>query len=166
MKIRVFTDGACSDNPGPGGWAAVFNIKNKCIKISGCEEDTTNNRMELSAVVNVLNKIISWENHYDNTYEIYSDSAYVVNAINNCWIVKWKMNGWKTTKEKDVKNKDLWESCYELLNVIKELKVNVKFIKVKGHSGNTFNELVDKIAKEESLKAKKKSISKVGVTND
>ena len=89
----------------------------------------------------------------------------VVNAINNCWIVKWKMNGWKTTKEKDVKNKDLWEACYELLNVIKELKVNVKFIKVKGHSGNTFNELVDKIAKEESLKAKMKSISKVGVTN-
>ena len=67
MKIRVFTDGACSDNPGPGGWAAVFNIKNKCIKISGCEEGTTNNRMELSAVVNVLNKIISWENHYGNT---------------------------------------------------------------------------------------------------
>ena len=158
MKIRVFTDGACSDNPGPGGWAAVFNIKNKCIKISGCEEDTTNNRMELSAVVNVLNKIISWENHYGNTYEIYSDSAYVVNAINNCWIVKWKMNGWKTTKGRNVKNRELWEELNELIDNINRKGIEITFHKIKGHSGNMFNELVDKIAKEESIKAKESKV--------
>ena len=144
MKIRVFTDGACSDNPGPGGWAAVFNIKNKCIKISGCEEDTTNNRMELSAVVNVLNKIISWENHYGNTYEIYSDSAYVVNAINLKWIYKWKMNHWKTGEFEEIKNKDLWVQVYDALILLKDM--NVEFTKIKGHSGNAFNEMADKEA--------------------
>lgn len=149
MKVRIYTDGACSGNPGAGGWAAVFNVKNKCIKISGGEEETTNNRMELTAVIKALKKIKKWKNHYDSEYELFSDSAYVINAINNNWIEKWKMNNWKTTKNDDVKNKDLWEEFYKLRNEIRSLGIYINFIKIKGHNGNVFNELVDELAKNE-----------------
>ncbi|MBR6605783.1 MAG: ribonuclease HI [Prevotella sp.] len=156
MRVRIFTDGACSENPGPGGWAAAFNTSDKCYTISGCEESTTNNRMELMAVIKSLDKIVKLEcgreNH--NEYEIYSDSAYVVNTINNHWIEKWRANDWKTTKHEDVKNRDLWEKFSTLKRELTYIGVNVALIKIKGHAGNTFNELVDKLAKEESMKAK------------
>lgn len=154
LKIRIFTDGACSENPGPGGWAAVFNTASKCSTISGNEKMTTNNRMELKAVIEALKKVLSKKPKTDVEYELYSDSAYVVNTINNDWIDKWQQNNWKTTKNNDVKNRDLWEELAFLKNRTKSLGIYIKITKIKGHAGNTFNELVDKLAKEESLKAK------------
>lgn len=155
MKIRIFTDGACSENPGPGGWAAVFNSESKCKTISGNEQETTNNRMELKAVIESFKRIVDkFKSIEDVQFELYSDSAYVVNSINNGWIGKWQSNNWKTTKGDDVKNKDLWEEFINLHTEIKSLGIVVKIIKIKGHTGNTFNELVDKIAKEESMIAK------------
>ena len=153
MKIRIFTDGACSENPGAGGWAAVFNTADKCKIISGNEKSTTNNRMELKAVIEAFKYILN-KRQKNVEYELYSDSAYVVNSINNCWIDKWQQNNWKTTKNDDVKNKDMWEELSILMNKAFSLGVDVKIIKIKGHTGNTFNELVDKIAKEESMRAK------------
>ena len=154
MKVRIFTDGACSENPGPGGWAAVFNYEDKCDTISGNEIATTNNRMELRAVIESFKKILSEKPKRDVEFELYSDSAYVVNSINNGWIAKWKQNNWKTTKGEDVKNRDLWEQFSMLCDKLKFCKVCITIIKIKGHAGNTFNELVDKLAKEESMKAK------------
>ena len=155
MKIRIFTDGACSENPGPGGWAAVFNSEDKCKMISGNESMTTNNRMELRAVIESFKKILSrFKTRNNIQFELYSDSAYVVNSINNGWVGKWQKNNWKTTKDEDVKNRDLWEQFVMLHETIKSIGIDVKIIKIKGHTGNTFNELVDKMAKEESMKAK------------
>lgn len=157
MKVRIFTDGACSENPGPGGWAVVFNSASKCRTISGSEKLTTNNRMELRAVIEAFKRIIAKESKLtssDYTYEIYSDSAYVVNTINNHWIEAWKKNNWQTTKREDVKNKDLWEEFDKLRTKANKLCIHITLNKVKGHSGNTFNELVDKLAKTESMKAK------------
>lgn len=157
MKVRIFTDGACSENPGPGGWAVVFNTTNKCRTISGNEKLTTNNRMELRAVIEAFKRIIARESKLttsDYTYEIYSDSAYVVNTINNCWIEAWQKNNWQTTKREDVKNRDLWEEFSKLRAQTRTLGICITINKVKGHSGNTFNELVDKLAREESMKAK------------
>ena len=156
MRVRIYTDGACSENPGPGGWAAVFNTPDKCYTMSGNEESTTNNRMELMAVIKTLEKILKIEGKRDehHEYEIYSDSAYVVNTVNNHWIDTWRANNWKTTKREDVKNRDLWERFSSIRKELGELKIDVSLIKIKGHAGNTFNELVDKLAKEESMKAK------------
>lgn len=156
MRVRIYTDGACSENPGPGGWAAVFNTPDKCYTITGNEQTTTNNRMELMAVIKTLEKIVKIEDGRDShhEYEIYSDSAYVVNTINNHWIETWRANNWKTTKREDVKNRDLWERFSSIRRQLGELGINVNLIKIKGHAGNTFNELVDKLAKEESMKAK------------
>lgn len=156
MLVRIFTDGACSENPGPGGWAAVFNTPTKHYKITGNEQSTTNNRMELMAVIQAFKKIESIEagRAEHNVYEIYSDSAYVVNTINKCWVESWRANGWKTTKREDVKNRDLWEEFSSVRSRLRAIGINVTLIKVKGHAGNTFNELVDKLAREESMKAK------------
>lgn len=157
LRVRIYTDGACSENPGPGGWAAVFNTPSKCQSFSGNEQLTTNNRMELRAVIEAFKRIVGKETGRDkplHEYEIYSDSAYVVNTINNGWIETWRANHWKTTKREDVKNRDLWEEFSELKTKVSKLGVNVVLIKIKGHAGNTFNELVDKLAKEESMKAK------------
>lgn len=150
MVLRIYTDGACSGNPGPGGWAVVFNKNEECETLCGSEENTTNNRMELLAVIKALEKIK--EEKRDNklknysSFEIYSDSAYVVNAIVKGWLYAWKLNGWRTSRGEEIKNKDLWNVLYDLLFE------GIKFIKIKGHSGNTFNELVDKLAREQSRK--------------
>lgn len=153
MKIRIYTDGACSGNPGPGGWAIVVNTDDECKTHSGHEVETTNNRMELLAFLKSLEKIYEDKNKKKNTYEIYSDSAYVVNGINRGWLYNWKMNGWKTKTRDDIKNRDLWEQIESYISTFKVDKTNVNVIKVKGHAGNTFNELVDKLAKKESAKA-------------
>jgi ribonuclease HI len=158
LKVRIFTDGACSENPGPGGWAVVFNTEKKCHTFTGNEQLTTNNRMELRAVIEAFKVIVnvtkrrSFQNRHE--YDIYSDSAYVVNTINNHWIDAWKKNNWQTTKNEDVKNRDLWEEFSELRAEASKLNIPITIHKIKGHSGNTFNELVDKLAKEESMKAK------------
>ena len=158
MRVRIFTDGACSENPGPGGWAAVFNAADSCRTISGNEKLTTNNRMELKAVVETFKKIIRVETNKPkgahHEYDIFSDSAYVVNTINNKWLEVWQKNNWKTTKHEDVKNKDLWEEFNDMRLKTKALGICITINKVKGHSGNTFNELVDKLARNESMRAK------------
>jgi ribonuclease HI len=152
MQIRVYTDGACSGNPGPGGWAMVFNTDKQCKTYGGYDVETTNNRMELTAVNQCLKKI-SKHKSKDDVFEIYSDSAYVINAIVKKWLQGWLKNGWKTKTGDDIKNRDLWEQTIECLQLIETAGQKVTFIKIKGHAGNTFNEMVDKLAKEQSLKA-------------
>ena len=134
-KITIYTDGACSGNPGKGGWAAVI-IEDKNEKtISGSEQLTTNNRMELSAVINALREVGSAE------LDIYTDSKYVKNGIES-WIKNWKINGWMTAAKQPVKNKDLW---LELDTLVSEKVIGWKW--VKGHSNNHYNTIVDEAAR-------------------
>ena len=162
MKVRIFTDGACSENPGPGGWAVVFNTADKCRIFSGNEDMTTNNRMELKAVIEAFKKILAKAKPGRNQFEIYSDSAYVVNTINNHWLEAWQKNNWQTTKREDVKNRDLWEEFSLLRCEARSHGICITLNKIKGHNGNTFNELVDKRAKEESMKAKERKGGAIG----
>lgn len=136
-SISIWTDGACSGNPGPGGWAAILLWGEHKKEIHGREDHTTNNRMELSAVIYALQSLKS------NNYEviIHSDSAYVVNAIEKGWLTNWRQNGWKTANKKPVENQDLWKLLYPLL-----IEYKPSFIKVKGHSGIHWNEEADKLA--------------------
>ena len=109
MKYTIYTDGACSGNPGPGGWGAViFDNDNKQKNISGREENTTNNRMELSAAIMALQEV-----NTNSEITIYTDSTYVKNGITE-WVLKWKENGWKNSNKEPVKNKDLWEKLDNL----------------------------------------------------
>ncbi len=141
-KVEIYTDGACSGNPGNGGYCGILFYKEKELVVSGGETETTNNRMELTAVIESLKKLKE-----KCEVDLYSDSAYVVNAINNEWLINWKKSGWKTADKKQVANQDLWE---QLLKLINEQKVT--FIKVKGHSDNENNNRCDKIAREEIKK--------------
>ena len=125
-------------NPGPGGWGSILMYKDIKKEISGGKADTTNNIMELTAVIEGL-KLLK----YECEVEIYSDSAYVVNAFNNKWIYGWMKNNWKTSNKEPVKNKELWEELYSLTKIH-----SVKFIKVKGHSDNEFNNRCDELARE------------------
>ena len=134
-EIIVYTDGACSGNPGKGGWAALIISQQDEQIISGSEELTTNNRMELMAVIQSLIKIKS------NKINIFTDSKYVKNGIEE-WIHKWKKNGWITANKQPVKNKDLW---FQLDN-LRENK-NIKWQWVKGHSTDRYNNLVDEAAR-------------------
>ncbi len=136
-KVIIYTDGACSGNPGPGGWGTILMYENTKKEISGGKKDTTNNVMEITAVIEGL-KLLK----YPCTVEIYSDSAYVVNAFNQHWIANWRKNGWKNSKKEDVKNRELWE---ELESLMKPHEVS--FIKVKGHSDNEFNNRCDELAR-------------------
>lgn len=136
-KVIIYTDGACSGNPGPGGWGTILMYEDIKKEISGGKKDTTNNVMEITAVIEGL-KLLK----YPCEVEIYSDSAYVVNAFNQDWIANWKKNGWKNSKKEDVKNRELWE---ELESLIKEHEVT--FIKVKGHSDNEYNNRCDELAR-------------------
>ena len=136
MKYKVYTDGACSGNPGRGGWAAIIlNEKSIQSNISGGENGTTNNRMELMAPIMALNKIKK-----NSEIIIYTDSKYVKDGITE-WIKKWKLNNWKSANKKPVKNKDLW---IRLDNSCQKHKVTWKW--VKAHAGNKFNNLVDELA--------------------
>ena len=138
MKYTIYTDGACSGNPGPGGWGAViFDEKEKQYNISGNVKDTTNNRMELMAPIMALKKIKSMSN-----VMIFTDSTYVKNGITE-WIKKWEKNGWKSSSKKPVKNKDLW---IKLNDLCQKNKVQWKWI--KGHSSNKYNNLADELATE------------------
>tara|TARA_B100001057_G_C22682491_1_gene884321 strand:- start:142 stop:567 length:426 start_codon:yes stop_codon:yes gene_type:complete len=136
MKIEIYTDGACSGNPGKGGWAAVIlNGKTSQSSISGGENNTTNNRMELMAPIMALKKIKE-----KNEITIYTDSKYVKEGITE-WIKKWKLNNWRNSNRKPVKNKDLW---IKLDNLCQKNKVNWKW--VKAHAGNKMNNLADELA--------------------
>ncbi|MCL2861052.1 MAG: ribonuclease HI [Firmicutes bacterium] len=137
-KIHLYTDGACSGNPGKGGWAAILIYNGHEKEISGYDKNTTNNRMEMFAVIQGLSYL---KESCDVT--IYSDSAYVVNAFNEGWIYSWQKNNWKTADKKDVKNKELW---HDLLLNMKNHKVT--FVKVKGHSDDEKNNRCDFLAKQ------------------
>ena len=135
MKLKIYTDGACSGNPGKGGWAAVILDGKNQSSISGSENKTTNNRMELMAPIMALKKIKT-----KSEITIYTDSRYVKDGITE-WIKKWKLNNWKNSNKKSVKNKDLW---VKLDNCCKKHNISWKW--VKAHAGNKFNDLVDKLA--------------------
>ncbi|MDB2353799.1 ribonuclease HI [Candidatus Pelagibacter bacterium] len=136
MKFKIYTDGACSGNPGPGGWGAViFDNDNNQTNISGKEKNTTNNRMELLAAIMALKKIKS-----NSQITIYTDSTYVKNGITE-WMFNWKKNDWKTASKKPVKNKDLW---IKLDKLCEKNKVSWKW--VKGHATNKYNNLADQLA--------------------
>ncbi|MDC0472649.1 ribonuclease HI [Pelagibacteraceae bacterium] len=136
MKYSIYTDGACSGNPGPGGWGVVILDEGKNQKnVSGKEKNTTNNRMELTAPIMALKEIET-----NSEVIIYTDSTYVKNGITE-WIKKWEKNGWKSANKKPVKNKDLW---IKLDNLCKKNRIVWKW--VKGHSNNRFNNLADTLA--------------------
>ena len=136
-KVIIYTDGACSGNPGPGGWGSILMYKDNKKEIFGGKANTTNNVMELTAVIEAL-KLLK----YPCEVEIYSDSAYVVNAFNQGWIYNWIKNKWMTSGKGSVKNKEIWQELYSLTQ-----KHKVKFIKVKGHSDNEFNNRCDEMAR-------------------
>ena len=136
-KLKIYTDGACSGNPGIGGWGAVLINPDTGEEkhLSGAENLTTNNKMELTATIESLKSIIK-----PSEIELYTDSQYVKNGI-NIWIINWKNNGWKTASKKPVANKELWIE----LDTIVQFH-NVQWFWVKGHSGNRYNEIADQLA--------------------
>lgn len=135
-KVTIYTDGACSGNPGPGGWGAILMCDGVQKEISGAQKDTTNNIMEITAVLEAM-KLLKTECEV----EIFSDSAYVVNAFLQGWIQNWQKNNWKTASKEPVKNRELWEELYALTQ-----KHKTTFIKVKGHSDNELNNRCDYLA--------------------
>ncbi len=137
-EVQIYTDGACSGNPGPGGWGAVLFYGEHVKEISGGEKNTTNQRMELMAVIEALKalKVSDWK------VTVYSDSAYIVNAFKQGWIANWQENGWKNSKKEAVANQDLW---LELLALMQKNRVQIE--KVKGHAGDKWNERCDQLAR-------------------
>lgn len=141
-KVDIYTDGACSGNPGPGGWGGILIAKGVEKEISGFEENTTNNRMELKAAIMALKEL-----KVPCNVRLFSDSSYLIMAFNEGWLENWKNNGWKNSSKADVSNKDLWIELDELGKVH-----DIKWIKVKGHSDNPYNNRCDKLAVDEIKK--------------
>ncbi len=135
-KVTIYTDGACSGNPGPGGYAAIIMADGNKKEIYGAEKDTTNNKMELMAAIEGLKAL-----KRPCEVTLYSDSAYLVNAYNNGWIYGWKKNGWKTSSKEPVKNIDLWQEIEALRQIH-----TITFVKVKGHADNEYNNRCDELA--------------------
>ena len=135
-KVTLYTDGACSGNPGVGGWGAVLIYKEHEKRISGAEQSTTNNRMEVFAVISGLECLKE-----PCEVTIYSDSAYTVNAFSEGWLFEWEKSGWKKADNKQVLNSDLWQRLLALTR-----KHRVTFVKVKGHADNEYNNICDKLA--------------------
>jgi len=143
MKVvDIYTDGACSGNPGKGGYCAILMYNGVEKVVSGSEKETTNNRMELLAVIKGLECLKE-----QCSVKLYSDSTYVTDAFNKNWVTEWQLRGWRTASKKEVKNPDLWKRLIELTSFHQ-----VEFIKVKGHSDNEYNNRCDKIAVSEYLK--------------
>jgi len=141
-EVTIFTDGACSGNPGNGGWAAILIYKDTEKVLSGYCPDTTNNRMEMFAVIFALKALKE-----KCIVNLYSDSAYIIDAMTKNWIQKWQSNNWKTSSKEDVKNIDLWQDL-----ILYSSKHKVNWCKVKGHSDNEYNNRCDKIARDEISK--------------
>ena len=135
-NVTIYTDGACSGNPGAGGWGAVLIYGSHKKEFSGYDAETTNNKMELTAAIKGLEAL-----NKPCDVELYSDSAYLVNAINEGWLENWKNNNWLGSDKKMVKNKELWQKLDELLKTH-----NVHFNKVKGHADNEYNNRCDALA--------------------
>ncbi len=138
-KVIIYTDGACSGNPGNGGWAAILKFGEVERELSGYEENTTNNKMELTAAIKGLKALKE-----PCEVELYSDSAYLINAFEKFWLVNWKKNGWINSSKEEVKNSDLWKEL-DSLNTLHK----IKWIKVKGHADNEYNNRCDKLATDE-----------------
>ena len=143
MEIKIYTDGACIGNPGPGGWAAIIIMENEKRELFGGEKLTTNNRMEITAAIKALEYCASQDGKQPSLKQIkiYTDSTYLKEGITN-WINSWEKNNWKTADKKNVKNVDLWKK-------LKELTKNnqIEWYWVKGHSENPMNDLADNLAK-------------------
>lgn len=137
-QVMIYTDGACSGNPGPGGWGAVLLYGQYRKDMSGGERHTTNNRMEIKAVIEALKAL-----HEPCAVKVYSDSAYVVNCFQQRWIYGWMKKGWINSKGQPVENKELWQELWSLMQ-----KHKVEYIKVKGHSDNELNNHCDYLARE------------------
>ena len=144
MEIKIYTDGACVGNPGPGGWAAIILFENKKEQLFGGEKLTTNNRMELTAAIKALEYCDKQEGKQPSLKQIkiYTDSTYVKKGITT-WINNWEKNNWKTADKKNVKNIDLWKKLKELVK-----SNQIEWCWIKGHSDNSMNDLADKLAKE------------------
>lgn len=140
--VLLFTDGACSGNPGPGGWGAILRLGTNEKRMSGGEKDTTNNRMELTAVIAGLSAL-----KRACEVNVISDSKYVCDSVSKGWVYSWKKKNWKKSDGKLALNSDLWEDLLYLLKIHK-----VTFTWIKGHAGHPENELCDKMAVEESKK--------------
>lgn len=137
-EVTIYTDGACSGNPGPGGWGAVLIYGKHRKELSGGEKRTTNNRMELAAVIEALRALKE-----PCRVTVHSDSAYVVNAFRLGWIDGWRKNGWKNSKGEPVENRDLWQT------LLREMERHrVQYVKVKGHSDDEWNNRCDQLARE------------------
>lgn len=144
-EIEMYSDGACSGNPGPGGYGVILRYKGNEKELSGGEEDTTNNRMELMGVITGL-ETLKEPCHVT----IYTDSQYVVNGITKGWAASWKANGWKKKDKKPALNSDLWD---RLLNQVERHQVD--FVWIKGHAGHPENERCDRLAVAQSEKHKR-----------
>lgn len=144
-KIILYTDGACSGNPGIGGWGCILEYNGITKELSGVEDNTTNNRMELFAVISGLKALKE-----PCDVDVYSDSAYVVNAFLQDWVSSWVLNGWRNANKKDVKNVDLWQELLSLCNVHK-----ITWHKVKGHADNEKNNRCDFLATNQIANYKK-----------
>ena len=135
--VQIYTDGACSGNPGPGGWAAILIDDGNEIELSGGESYTTNQRMELTGPIEGLRALSG-----RRTVAIHSDSAYVVNCFRDKWYLRWRANGWRNAQKKPVENRDLWEALLELVE-----RHDVTWHKVAGHSGHPLNDRADALAR-------------------
>ena len=135
-KVTIYTDGACSGNPGPGGWGAILMYKEKKLELSGYEAHTTNNRMELLAPIEALSRLKE-----PCEVDVYSDSAYLTNAFLQNWLGNWVRRGWIKSDKKPVENRDLWETLLKLANIHK-----ISWHKVKGHADNPLNNRCDELA--------------------
>ena len=134
--VEIYTDGACSGNPGPGGWGAVLRYENYQKEISGCESNTTNNRMEITALIKALQMLKE-----PCKVKVCTDSKYVCDSISKGWALSWKKKGWKKSDGKPALNSDLWEQLLNLLEIH-----DIEFTWVKGHAGHPENELCDTLA--------------------
>lgn len=141
-EVIIYTDGACSGNPGPGGWGAILIYKDTVKEISGYEENTTNNRMELTAAIEALKML-----KRPCKVNLYSDSSYLINAFNQKWIDNWLKKDWIKSDKTPVENKDLWLKLLDLSSIH-----HIKWIKVKGHADNEYNNRCDKLATDEIKK--------------
>ncbi len=142
-KVIIYTDGACSGNPGPGGWGAILRYKDTEKEISGGEKMTTNNRMELTAVISALELLKE-----NCEVELYSDSKYVIDALSQGWAESWRKKGWKRADKKPALNPDLWEKLLDLVSAHE-----MTYHWVKGHSENEYNNRCDALAVEAREKA-------------